>query len=86
MSAAMSKKSSPLRQVREHCLDCCGGSPKEVKYCALTDCPIWDYRFGCKPKAAIRRLGKNGTALLDRSNFIEGAAFDPNKPASEIEV
>ena len=82
----MSKKTSPLRQIREHCLDCCGASTKEVRFCALTDCPIWPFRFGCTPKAALRRLGKKGRDLLDESCFLEGAKFDPNKPTSEIEV
>jgi hypothetical protein len=82
----MSEKISPLKHIREFCLDCCSGSPKEVRYCSLTDCPIWAYRFGCKPKAAIHRLSKDGRDLLDESCFMAGARFDPNKPTSEMEV
>ena len=81
----MSGKISPLKHIREFCLDCCCGSPKQVKYCSLTDCPIWPYRFGCKPKAAIRRLGKYGRDLLDESCFFAGAKFDPNKSIFEKE-
>jgi len=75
-----------LRRIREHCLGCCGGSPKEVKCCPITDCELWPVRFGCKPKAAVRRLGTNGKGLLDESNFREGAKFGPERSISELEV
>ena len=74
-----------MKRIRENCLRCCGDSPKEVKYCPLTDCPLWPLRFGRRPKAAIRRLGKDGERLLDESNFKEGAIFVPDKKASESE-
>ena len=75
-----------LKRIREFCLGCCGGSPKEVRFCALTDCELWPVRFGSKPKAAIRRLGKNGKALLDESNFQDGGKFSPDKSISEMDL
>ena len=77
-------KATPLKKIREHCLGCCCGSPKEVKYCPLTDCPIWLYRFGRRPESAIHRLGTSGKDLLDEANFKDGAMFDPNKPISML--
>jgi hypothetical protein len=32
--------------VRKKCLECAGGSPKEVTLCHIVDCPLWPYRFG----------------------------------------
>lgn len=81
----MKSKAGALKSIRENCLECCGSSPKEVKYCPITDCPLWPFRFGSKPTAATRRLGKNGKDLLDESNFQEGAKFGPNQSVSELE-
>ena len=46
----------PLKAMRAKCLDCCGGSKQEVKLCEITDCPLWTYRFGKRP----RKTSKNG--------------------------
>ena len=72
-------------RIRKHCLECCDGSPKEVRFCPITTCDLWAFRFGCKPKSAVRRLGKNGKSLLDESYFQEGGKFSPDKSISEIE-
>jgi len=32
--------------IRKKCLECAGGSPKEVTLCHIVDCPLWPYRFG----------------------------------------
>jgi len=34
------------RAIYLNCLDCSGGSPKEVTLCVLFDCPLWEYRCG----------------------------------------
>jgi len=34
------------RAIYLNCLDCAGGSPKEVTLCVLFDCPLWEYRSG----------------------------------------
>ena len=81
----MSEKVRVLKCIREHCLDCCGGSPKEVRFCTSTGCSLWLLRFGSKPKSAIRRLGSSGRDLLSHSSFIEGGKFAPEKSVSEME-
>lgn len=45
----MPKTRSPLGAARAFCLDCCGGSAKEVKECAGTHCPLHPFRFGRNP-------------------------------------
>lgn len=74
-----------FKRVRAFCLDCCGDSPKEVRYCARTDCPLWPLRFGSSPKAAIRRMGEHGKELFDEKKFQEGEKFSPGESVSEME-
>ncbi len=42
-------KKSPLKSIREKCLDCCGYQYSEVRECHITDCPLWPYRMGRNP-------------------------------------
>jgi hypothetical protein len=48
---------TPLKAIRRKCVDCSGGSSKAVRWCPITDCPLWPYRFGCRPKSARQRHG-----------------------------
>ena len=34
------------RVIYRHCLECAGGSAKEVTLCHLFECPLWAYRTG----------------------------------------
>lgn len=43
-------KLTPLKAVRNKCIDCSGGSYKEVAQCPIVDCPLYPYRFGKRPK------------------------------------
>ncbi len=40
---------TPLKSIRAKCIDCSGGSLKEVRLCPVTDCPIFPYRMGKNP-------------------------------------
>jgi hypothetical protein len=44
--------STPLKAVRQHCLECCGGSHHEARLCSAKSCALWPYRFGKRPAAA----------------------------------
>ena len=37
---------SRSKAIRQKCLECSGGSPKEVTLCQITDCPLWPFRIG----------------------------------------
>ncbi len=52
----MENKVTPLKAIRQKCLDCTAGQPKEVRFCGIEDCPIYYFRFGKNPK----RAGKGG--------------------------
>ena len=42
-------KLTPLRAIRKHCLECSGGSVREVKLCVIPRCPLFIYRLGRNP-------------------------------------
>jgi len=44
-----SKKITPMKAIRLNCLDCCGGSRKEVRLCPVKDCTLHPYRMGKRP-------------------------------------
>ena len=39
------------KAIRLKCLDCCCGNNAEVRWCPVTDCPLWRYRMGNENKA-----------------------------------
>lgn len=45
----MDKKLTPtilLAAIRANCLECCGGSRREVRNCVINYCQLWPYRMG----------------------------------------
>jgi hypothetical protein len=43
--------STPLRAVRQHCLECCNGNHRAVRNCPAVNCPLWPHRHGHRPNA-----------------------------------
>lgn len=39
----------PFKAIRARCIDCCGGSPTEVRKCVSIKCPLWPMRMGKLP-------------------------------------
>lgn len=37
---------SPIKAIREKCLDCCVGQALEVRRCVAVDCALWPFRMG----------------------------------------
>lgn len=46
---------NPIKAIRQCCLDCCGGSSKEVEMC-VSDCALREFRFGKNPYRTPRVL------------------------------
>ena len=44
------KNLTPMRAIRQKCLDCCCYQPKEVTLCTVTNCPLYAFRTGHRPK------------------------------------
>lgn len=42
-------ESSFRKMIRKKCVDCCGGSEKEVRLCTAIGCPLWAFRMGNNP-------------------------------------
>jgi hypothetical protein len=49
------RRQTPLRAIREKCVECCGNCRDEVKFCVVADCPLWRLRFGRLPNTAAQR-------------------------------
>jgi hypothetical protein len=43
-------KLTPIKAIREKCLECSCGSRQEVRFCPITRCALWPYRLGKRPK------------------------------------
>ena len=47
---------NPVKAIRAFCLDCCGGSPYEVKDCTARDCFLYPFRLGRNPFRTKREM------------------------------
>lgn len=45
---------SPMKAIREKCLDCCAGQPGEVRHCESVKCALWPFRSGAHPYTSAR--------------------------------
>lgn len=54
-------KLNAAKAIRLKCLDCSAGSSDEVDKCPVTDCPLYDFRFG---KTFTRHLSDEQRARL----------------------
>ena len=43
-------KLTPIKAIRQKCLDCCCGQLAEVRMCTCTTCALYGYRMGHRPK------------------------------------
>lgn len=44
------KPKTPIKAIREKCLDCSAGHANEVRHCSVHGCPLYPYRFGRRPR------------------------------------
>lgn len=40
---------NPIKAIRRHCLDCCGGSTRAVAECPSATCALFPFRMGKNP-------------------------------------
>ncbi len=61
---------NPLHAIRRKCIDCCGGSSKEVRLCTSVDCALHIYRLGKNPgRCPSKRTEKQLQALRDANTL-----------------
>jgi hypothetical protein len=88
---------SPMKAVRVRCLDCCAGSPDEVRKCQAVLCPSWPFRMGTNPwrtisegrRAAGRRLAAKRAAKstkLKSDLSLDGGTIPTPIPAPSDEI
>ena len=41
---------TPLKAIRAKCKDCTCNQNVEIRECPITDCPLYEYRMGHRPK------------------------------------
>jgi hypothetical protein len=44
------KTLTPMKAIRNKCLECANWSAHEVRHCQITDCALWAYRSGRNPE------------------------------------
>lgn len=54
---------SMAKAIRAKCIDC-SETTSDVRDCHICHCPLWPYRFGAGPEAAINYLQKHYTVVL----------------------
>jgi hypothetical protein len=61
----MPKPLTPMKAIRQKCLQCCCDQLKEVRECAVQSCALWPYRMGRRPKKQAPSLQLKQTAQED---------------------
>lgn len=82
-TAAVAKKAgherkSPMKAIREKCLDCCCGQQSEIRACQSVKCALWPFRSGAHPYTSSKLENP-----LQEADFIEenGSATAPTVPS-----
>jgi hypothetical protein len=44
---------TPIQAIRAKCRDCANHQCKEIRLCAVKNCPLWPYRMGKRPPKPI---------------------------------
>lgn len=50
---------TPIKAIRAKCLECSNGQYIEVKLCPVTDCALYPYRHGHRPKKQQTETGED---------------------------
>lgn len=79
------------RAIRKFCLDCCGGSVKDVVFCTDPKCSLWPWRLGVGPRskewrrimeANRRKYPKDIKELF--SYGVDASIYFPKNPSQHV--
>lgn len=62
----MANENSPLRAIKEKCVDCMGGSFVYVKECRATNCSLHPFRLGKNPYSKRQMTDEQRVAAGER--------------------
>lgn len=71
----------PLKMIRKNCLECCCNQHSQVRFCPITECPLWRLRFGAMPQTVIRREGPAAKDLFNPISFRPGGKYGQSEDA-----
>ena len=78
---------TPLKAIRQKCLDCCMGSAQEVRLCPVRDCALHQYRLGHNPKLKGKgnadNFRRNAHTISDLDNETTAKDKSLNEDISE---
>ena len=77
-------KKSPLKALRENCLECCNGSSKEVSLCPVTVCPSYPFRHGKNPWRRKREVTPRQLAALKKTPSNDGQKLLDDRVGLEL--
>ena len=72
-------KLTPVRAIRQKCLDCSVYQPKELRSCHITDCSLHPFRLGKNPNR--KRVGN--VLAFSKKAGVE-SAFSLSAPVADI--
>jgi len=77
-------KISPLKAIKIKCKeDCCNNDIKSWKECEVTDCVLWQFRFGKNPNSKRKGNPNNLKAYRNRTPKNSRVTInDTNKPVN----
>ena len=65
---------NPLRAIRQKCIECSGGSRKEVRYCSASECPLYELRLGKNPGRHPSKRTEKQLQALRHANKVRSHA------------
>lgn len=71
---------SPLKAIKEKCMDCSCFDRKEVTNCPVSSCPLYEFRFGKKPK------NENRKPLSEENRKAAAKRLEEGRKNKKIEV
>jgi hypothetical protein len=63
------KQTTPLKAIKEKCIDCMCGQVNEIKICPITDCSLYPYRMGKGNKREMTDEQRQALSERARRNF-----------------
>ena len=74
---------TPVRAIRERCMDCCCWQWAEVQRCPAKDCPLHGYRLGHRPQKTFYKshIGqRRGFYVLNEKEVLEYQSKKKHQP------